>query len=405
MNHMMFCALIASDNHWVLFAILAVLAAVSIWMEQQYKWASKVTGCVIALIGAMILSNVGIIPVDAPAYDFVWSYVVPLAIPLLLMKANVKKIWKDSGRMLVIYLISGAGTILGGVLAFYALRSQIPDLAKATAMMVGTYTGGSVNLVAMADAFKADGTLVSTSVVADNLLMALYFFVLVAIPSIKFFLKKFKHPIIDKLEAATGESDNHASNFWTAKPVSLKDIGFSFAFSFAVVAVSTVLANFFSSIIPTTNIFFALLNGLIGNKYLLITTFTMLLATFLPNQIGGIAGAQEIGTYLIHIFFTVIGVPASIMLIITKAPLLLVFCAIIVLVNMIVSFVFGKLFGFHLEEIIIASNANIGGPTTASALAIAKGWQELVIPALLVGTLGYIIGNYYGIFVGTLLGG
>ena len=66
--------------------------------------------------------------------------------------------------------------------------------------------------------------------------------------------------------------------------------------------------------------------------------------------------------------------------------------------------VFGKIFKFNLEEICIASNANVGGPTTAAALAIAKGWQAMVVPALLVGTLGYVIGNYYGIFVGTFLG-
>ena len=123
-----------------------------------------------------------------------------------------------------------------------------------------------------------------------------------------------------------------------------------------------------------------------------------------PEFMGNIGGAQEIGTFLIHIFFAVIGVPASIYLIVTQAPLLLVFCAIIVGMNMIVSFVFGKIFKFNLEEICIASNANIGGPTTAAALAIAKGWQAMVVPALLVGTLGYVIGNYYGIFIGTFLG-
>ena len=130
----------------------------------------------------------------------------------------------------------------------------------------------------------------------------------------------------------------------------------------------------------------------------------MLLATFLPGKVGNIGGAQEIGTYLIHIFFAVIGVPASIYLIVTKAPLLLVFCAVIVSVNMLVSFLFGKLLGFGVEEIIIASNANIGGPTTAAAMAIAKGWNALIVPAILVGTLGYVLGNYYGIFAGTILG-
>ena len=88
--------LISADNTWALFAILVVVAALAIWMEQKYKWAGKVTGCVIALIGAMILSNIRVIPTDAPAYDFVWSYVVPLAVPLLLFNANVKEIWKES---------------------------------------------------------------------------------------------------------------------------------------------------------------------------------------------------------------------------------------------------------------------------------------------------------------------
>ena len=394
---------ISADNTWALFAILVVIAAGAIWLEQNFKWASKVTGCVLALLGAMILSNVGIIPVQAAAYDFVWDYVVPLAIPLLLFQANIKKIWKDSGRMLAIYLISGLGTLAGGFVAFYLLKNQIPELYKAAAMMVGTYTGGSVNLVAMTDAFDATGDLASTAVVADNLLMALYFFVLAAIPAMKFFLKKFGHPIIDEIEASGGADENHAASYWTAKPVALIDIAKALAVSFAIVAVSGEVAKFFASIIPTTNFFGELLNGLIGNKYLIMTTLTMLLATFLPEQIGGIAGAQEIGTFLIHIFFTVIGVPASIYLILTQAPLLLVFCAIIVGMNMLVSFVGGKIFKFNLEEIIIASNANVGGPTTSAALAIAKGWQSLVVPALLVGTLGYVIGNYYGIFIGTML--
>lgn len=69
-------------------------------------------------------------------------------------------------------------------------------------MMTGTYTGGSVNLVAMADSFKISGDVVSSSIVADNLLMALYFFVLVIIPSSNFFLKRFRHPIIDAQNSA-----------------------------------------------------------------------------------------------------------------------------------------------------------------------------------------------------------
>lgn len=157
------------------------------------------------------------------------------------------------------------------------------------------------------------------------------------------------------------------------------------------------------SIIPTGNFILNLLNGFLGNQYLMITTLTMLLATFAPNFMSNIHGAQEIGTFLIYIFLVVIGVPASLKLIITRAPLLLLFTAIIVIINMIVSLVLGKLFKFNLEDILLASNANIGGPTTAAAMAIAKGWNKLIGPIILAGIFGYIIGNYLGIFMGNLL--
>jgi uncharacterized membrane protein len=70
---------------------------------------------------------------------------------------------------------------------------------------------------------------------------------------------------------------------------------------------------------------------------------------------------------------------------------------------MIISFIFGKLFHFSLEEILLCSNANIGGPTTAAAMAIAKGWNKLIGPIVLAGIFGYVIGNYLGIFMGNLL--
>lgn len=398
-------SLISAENTWALFAILAAIATLAVYLEQKTKIGSKVTGCVMALIFAMALSNTGIIPLEAAAYDFVWDYIIPLAIPMLLFNADVKKIGRESGRILIIYLISGIGTVAGGMVAYSLLKDSFTDLGHVLPMMIGTYTGGSVNLVAMADAYSVGGELVSSSVVADNLLMALYFFALIAAAGSKFFLKTYRHPIIDELEARSGGGEHKgAATFWQPKQISLKDIALCVALSLVIVAVSVKIAEVFAGLIPTSNFGLSLLNGFLGNKYLIITTLTMLIATLFPRQLGDMPGAQEIGTYLIHIFFAVIGVPASIYMIVTKAPLLLLFCAIIVSVNMLFSFVFGKLFRFSLEEIIISSNANIGGPTTATAMAIAKGWNALIVPSILVGTLGYVLGNYYGIFAGTLIG-
>lgn len=398
-------SLISPENTWMLLAILVGWAAVSIWLEQTYSWASKVTGAIIGLVGAMALSNFKIIPTEAPAYDLVWGYVVPLAIPLLLFNADVRKIWKESGKIVFIFLISGLGTMLGSLVAFLTLNSKIPYLDKMAGMMTGSYIGGGVNFVAMADSFTVPGEYVSALVVADNLTMALYFFVLIGIPSLSFFKKHYKHPYMDKIdsfEIAEGDKTKAAS-YWDRKEISLKDIAFAMAIAFGIVAISNELASFLGNLIPRGNFGLELLNGLFGNNYLIITTLTMLLATFFPKFLGNINGASELGTFLIYIFFVVIGVPASIPLIISQSPLLLVFTAIIVFINMAVSLLLGKIFKFNLEEILLASNASIGGPTTAAAMAIAKGWDDLIIPIMLAGTLGYVIGNYAGIFMGNIL--
>lgn len=398
---------ISAESTWILWAVLASCAALAIFLEQKYSWASKVTGCILALTFTLILSNLKIIPTEAPVYDAVWSYVVPLAVPMLLFNADIKKIGRDSGRVLIIYLFSGIGTVLGGFVAYFALKNAIPALNDIVPMFVGTYTGGSVNFVAMSQQYKVPGATVSAALVADNLLMALYFFTLMALPTMAVIKKHYKMPLVNALEQQS-ESDMEANKtmaakYWGAKEISLKDIAFTVALSFVIVAVSDKLATVFGDLFKGEGAVSAILGGLLGNKYLLMTTITMIIASAFPKQISSIRGSQEIGTFLIYLFFAVIGAPASIGLILRESPLLLLFALIVVLINLIVSLIFGKLFKFNIEEIIIASNANVGGPTTAAAMAVSKGWTELIVPALLVGTLGYVIGNYYGILSGILL--
>lgn len=398
-------SLIKPDNTLVLLAILCVIAAVSIYLEQTYSWAGKITGCILALAFTMVLSNFRIIPAyDTVAYDLVWSWVVPIAIPMLLFKADLRKVWKESGKVLGIYLLSGLGTIIGAFISFFLLQKAIPELYKLSAMMVGTYTGGSMNLVAMSDAFPlTDKTLLGSAVVADNLFMGIYFVSLTIIPTIKFFKKHYSHPYEDEMEKYGTAGENKAAQFWAKKDVSLLDIAKVISISFVIVAISTELGKYISSFKPKeAGFLIELLFGLFGNKYLLLTTITAILATY-TNVLAKISGAEEIGTFLIHIFFAVIGAPASIEIILKKAPWLLVFCALIVVINMIITFIFGKIFRFSVEECCIATNANVGGPTTAAALAIARGWNKLVVPAMLVGILGYVIGNYYGLIVGNIL--
>lgn len=402
--------LIKADDYVTLWGIIVVWASASIYLEQRYSWAAKISGAIVALIGAIILSNTGIIPTASPVYDAVWTFIIPLAIPLLLFHVKIKRIWQESGRLLIIFLISSIGTVAGVIISFFLLKDHIPVLDKLGAMLSASYIGGGVNFAAMAAKFKTPGEMVSAAVVADNLMMAIYFVVLMMVPAIGFFRRRFKTPHVDQVESGSigEEGKTLAESFWKRKDISLKDIALSVGTAFLLVIVSFKVAEFLDSAIPSgddVSFFINLVNGLFGDKYLMLTTLTFLVLAMFPRYFESINGSQEIGTFLIYLFFVVIGIPASIPLIIENAPLLLVFVFIIVVVNLTVSLTAGKLLKYDLEEILLASNANVGGPTTAAAMAIAKGWKDLIGPILVVGTLGYIIGNYVGTALGLWFSG
>lgn len=391
---------IHSDQTWLLWAILLGISAASMYLEHNFTWAKKISGAIIALIGAVALTNLNIIPMESTVYDTVWEYAIPLSIPMLLFKSDLRKIFKESGRMMGIFILSSFGTVLGAILAFFVLRGQIPHLGKIAGMMTGSYIGGGINFVALSQVFDIPKTLISATTVADNFNMAIYFMILMTIPKISWFQRHFKQEeLITDIDSDTRETSVKAQQ----QAMTAYDLTLIFAIATTIVAVSDILASYLGQVIPKTGLFVSLLNQLFSNLYLMITTLTMILATIFHQFFEKMQDASVVGNFLIYIFFVVIGAPASISLILTTAPMLLVFCLIMVVFNMLVSFVSAKVFGFTMQETIIASNAAIGGPATASVMAISQGWTHLIGPGIFVGLFGYIFGNYLGTLIGNLL--
>ncbi|MBN3859699.1 DUF819 family protein [Neisseriaceae bacterium PsAf] len=143
-------SLISSENTIWLWTFLISTAAISIYLEQKYRWAAQISGVIIALAITMIAVNLNIIPNESIVYDTVWTYIVPLSIPLLLFSVDIKNIFYSSHRLLILFLISSLGTFLGTLIAYYLLSDYQPGLDKIAATLAASYTGGTVNLVTMA---------------------------------------------------------------------------------------------------------------------------------------------------------------------------------------------------------------------------------------------------------------
>jgi uncharacterized membrane protein len=336
-------------------------------------------------IGAtFVLSNARIIPVGAAAYDTVWTYFVPLAIPLLLLQADLRRILREAGPTLLAFGAGAVGTVLGTVIAFHTIPLGAEGY-KLAGIFCATYIGGSLNYVAASEALGLrSGDLLTAGIAADNLVMTLYFLVLFALPSIGPLRRRF---VVRHVEAEEESVDAEAI---AGARFRLRDATAALALSATLCAIGYGIAD-------------ALGAG--SSAILIVTAMVVILASLFPRQLGSLGGARETGTLLMMDFFAVIGASANIGVVLREGPRLFLFAALILSVHLVVILVAGRLLRLDLSEIVIASNANMGGPTTAAAMAVARRWNTLITPAILCGTLGYAVATFIGAAVGRWLGG
>ncbi|RME29268.1 MAG: DUF819 family protein, partial [Deltaproteobacteria bacterium] len=210
--------LVGAADHWSMWALLLVSAAAGLLAERT-RWGAKVSGAVISIGCGFVLSNLGVIPASAPAYDLTWTYLVPLAIPLLLVRANLVEIFRRSGPTLLSFCIGAAGTVLGAVLAYWLVPLGA-EANKLAGIFCATYVGGSMNYMAVAKTLQLrSGDLLAAGVAADNLVMTVYFLVLFALPELRLVKKFFKTrraAVEQAVKGATAESVPITSTSLTA---------------------------------------------------------------------------------------------------------------------------------------------------------------------------------------------
>jgi uncharacterized membrane protein len=373
--------LIGADQSWALWAVLLSAAAFGLWAERT-AWGRRVSSAVLTIGATFVLSNLRVIPVASPVYDVVWTYFVPLAIPLLLLRANLQRILREAGPTLLAFTAGAVGTVLGTLIAFQLIPLG-PEGYKLAGIFCATYIGGSLNYVAASEVLDLrSGDLLAAGIAADNLVMTLYFLVLFALPSIPAVRRRYVERHLENNEREASP-DAHP-----VTPFRLFDTA-------AALAIAAVLCAAGYAV--------AAAMGVGSVAILIVTALAVTLATLFPARLSKLAGAQETGTLLMMVFFAVIGASANIGVVLREGPALFVFAGLILSVHLAVILGVGKLFRLDLAEIVIASNANMGGPTTAAAMATARHWTALVTPAILCGTLGYAVATFVGAAVGNWL--
>jgi uncharacterized membrane protein len=376
--------LIGPEQDFALWSVLLGLAAFGFWCE-KFAWGRKYSGVMLLMTLAIVLANLRIIPTSAPAYDVVWEYLVPTAIPLLLFQADLKKIVREAGTTLVAFIVGSATVVAGVILASWMLDLG-PDEAKMAGIFTGTYIGGSLNFAAVAEATNMQGNVqLAAAVAADNVITNLHFLLIIFVPGIAWMARRYTTHHMDN---ATEFDIEDSGPLHHVADLSIAGLLTSLTLAFIVAAVGNWLAT---------------IAGYAHFGILVITAIALAIATFLPQHTKKLSGDREAGNVMMFIFLATIGASADIWELIEIAPILFVFATIIVTVHLVGLFGAGYFLKLDLAELAMASAVCIGGPSSAPALASAKGWQDLLIPGILAGSFGYAIGSFIGITVTTWL--
>ncbi|MBE9539775.1 MAG: DUF819 family protein [Proteobacteria bacterium] len=377
-------SLISPDNSMAVMAGLFCISGAAFMLEKT-RIGSQLTGAVIAILAAILAANIGLIPHSAPAYDFVFTYFVPVLIPLFLFKADLRRIISEAGRTTAAFMLATTGTVAGVTVAALVLDlsslGAMADIAESqrepaiAALFTSTYIGGSVNYAALGEitGLKEDASFFSAATAADNLFSAMYLGLLALLPGWTWLARRF----VPHSEAPPVEEEATA-------PISAMSLTISLALALLIVTLGDALGS-------------AL--GLQGWRYVIITSIALVFATLLPNMARKLSGSFELGVGLSFVFFTAIAAGADIFAMIEVGPLLIVLVLILLSIHLTITLGLGMLFKLSLPELIIASNAAVLGATTAPALAATKGWNNLVTPGVLVGVLGYALGTFLGTLV------
>ena len=90
-------SLIPADQHFAVIAAILFLSAISFASERTVV-GQKITGTVVVILLAIVAANLGVIPHSAPAYGFIFSYIVPMLIPLFLFQADIRRLAREASH-------------------------------------------------------------------------------------------------------------------------------------------------------------------------------------------------------------------------------------------------------------------------------------------------------------------
>ncbi|MDE2874737.1 MAG: DUF819 family protein [Gemmatimonadota bacterium] len=384
------------ESPLALVTVIAAATALAFWLDYRVPALGKVGASMLALIFGAILSNTGLVPVRSVVYDAVFGPVTSVAIAWLLLSVNLRDLRKAGPRMIGAFAVAVTGTVLGAFVAAAVYGAHFgEDTMRMAGALTGTYSGGSVNFVSVGRELGLSGALFAGLNAADAVVTGLWLAACLVLP---IWIGRFYAPVRggeDETESAPAESESatsaaeserHARHpYFAREGLSALSIANLVAAGLILVFVSEWLGEVWPAV----------------PSILWLTTLALALGH--SPLFRDARGAMQLGSVGLHFFFVLIGIVSRWSEIAAVGVEVFLFTLIVVAVHAVFVLGVGRLLRLDIGTVAVASQAAVGGPSSALAVAISRQWRHLVLPGVVVGLLGYAAGTYLGFGVAAVL--
>ncbi len=410
-----------------------------IWLTMKYPLVKKIGAIVLAYAAGIIIANVGILPKGSDAYrdatigqnrsyipkseavemvaagtlserdlrvnsvaavqDGAQTALVPLAIPLILFSLNVRRWLRFSGKgflSMLLALISVMVIVATGYLIF---RDRVEGADKIGGMLIGLYTGGSVNLASIALALDVEPNAFIMTNTYDMIVGAIVilFFISAGPAFFRLFLPPFKRPADSKGEELDFKemNDQMAADFDDYSGFFRKSTVLPLLSALGLSIVILVLGLGVSMLLPKVPMTISVI--------LAITTLGVA-ASFIP-MVRNIKKTFQLGMYFIIAFSIVIASRCDLSVIFQAKYLsLLLYVTYAYLGSLLLHLFLSWIFRVNADDYLITTTGFVYSPPFVPMVAAALKNKDVILTGLATGIIGWIIGNYIGVAFGMWLG-
>jgi uncharacterized membrane protein len=330
----------------------------------------------------MICTTVGILPGSSPAYTWITHNLLPACLILLVVTTDIPAIMKLGLKAITMMLAGSIGVVIGGPITLLIFQRWLPEEAwKGIGALAGSWIGGSVNMMAVAEGIGTPPGLLAPLIVVDTVVGYAWFGLLIYLSTFQDAIDRrfaFDRSVIDDLNIRLDKIRTKRS-----RPITIRDLAYFLAVAFGIGR----LCLWLGERLPA----FGQVVGPFTWTIILVTGLGMLLS-FTPLRRLEDAGASRLGYIGIYVVLASIGARAD-MSAVLETPVFFAAGVVWILIHASFLAVAARLLRAPVFFFATGSMANIGGTSTGPITASV--YQSALAPVgLLLAVFGMLIGTY-----------